>query len=70
MDVLVSLTPREETTMRKTYEDQIKDETETLAGIVRELTEKAGRLNGPRLKYLSDKIVEHGYNIRALVEAE
>lgn len=56
--------------MRKIYEDQIKDETETLAGIVRELTEKAGRLNGPRLKYLSDKIVEHGYNIRALVEAE
>lgn len=54
--------------METVYATQIKDEAETLAGIVAELTSKGERLNGPRLKYLSDKIVEHGYNIRALVE--
>lgn len=54
--------------MQKTHDDQMKFENEALVLLVAELTAKAGRLNNPRLKYLSDKIVEHGYNIRALVE--
>lgn len=54
--------------MQKTHDDQMKFETEALVLLVAELTAKAGRLNNPRLKYLSDKIVEHGYNIGALVE--
>lgn len=53
--------------MQKTHDDQMKFEAEALVLLVAELT-GAGRLNNPRMKYLSDKIVEHGYNIRALVE--
>lgn len=48
--------------------EQLKDDTETLVSILEELATKGPSLSKPRLRYLSDKIVEHGYNIRALTE--